>query len=328
MFRQKKMLLAAVLWGLSILFTGCGADIDSAFPVNTLPEINISENARVHTAEGYASGLAVIEPEKNILNGFDSLGVGSALLVDDTDGCAIVSYEGHQKIYPASMTKVMSGILIAEALESGAIHMEDMVTLNHNITIDPEAARLDLEMGDTISVQDLVYGFLIRSLNDCGIVLAEKIAGSQEAFVELMNQKAHNLGATNTHFVNCHGLHDEDHYTSAYDLYLFFREFASHDIIQQIDEITSYTLKYTNAEKEEVLLEIKSTNGFLSGEYSLPAQYNIGVWKSGTTRAAGSCLIMQINYHEHKYYAVICKADGRETLYKRMYQLISCIPEP
>lgn len=327
MGRKKLTVFAIIFLVQSIFLTGCGADIVSAFPIEEIPQVDFANTAMVHPVAGYTDSLAVIAPEKNVLNGFDAIGIGAALLVDDTDCQAVVSFYGHQKMYPASMTKVMSGILIAEALEQGVIHMEDMVTLAHDIPLDPQAARLDLKTGDTISVQDLVYGFLIRSLNDCGIVLAETIAGSEEAFVAQMNQKAHDLGATNTHFVNCHGLHDENHYTSAYDLYLFFREFAAHDIIRRIDEITTYTMSYTNAEKEQVELLIKSTNGFLSGEYHLPEEYSIGVWKSGTTKAAGSCLIMQVTYREHIYYAVICKAEGRETLYNSMYQLFSCIPK-
>lgn len=327
MYRVKTFILCSVLYVLCIFFTGCSFELVNSFPVEDALKINTDSAAVLHPVSGFAEDLAVIDPESGNVGDFDALGIGTALLVDDDNHEIIVSYGGNQQIYPASMTKVMSGILIAEALEAGTIHMEDQITLQHNIVLESGAAKLDISMGDRISVQNLVYGYLIRSLNDCGIVLAETIAGSEEAFVEMMNDKAVSLGATHTHFVNCHGLHDEKHYTTAYDLYLFFREFAAHDLIHQIDQITSYTLSYVDAEGETVSLDIESTNGFLSGAYDWSPQYRIGAWKSGTTKAAGYCLIMQIVYQDRNYYAVICKAEDRDTLYDRMRALVECIPD-
>lgn len=328
MKRVKRIsLLCSIILIQIFSLAGCTSGLISAFPHADMIQINTTDAVKVHETPGYADELAVIAPNTDVMDSFDPLGIGTALLVDDTSKETIVSYGGDTRIYPASMTKVMSGILIAEALENGTISMEDTVKIHNNIPLDPEAARLDLKAGDTITVKDLVYGYLVRSLNDCGIVLAELIAGTETDFVSLMNEKAYTLGATHTHFVNCHGLHDENHYTTAYDLYLFFREFAAHELIHEIDQITKYVLTYENAEGEQVELEIESTNGFLSGAYNLPSKYQIGAWKSGTTRAAGSCLIMQVMYQEHSYYAVICKANDRDTLYNRMSALVQCIPE-
>ena len=324
---KRNFFLCCIILIQILPLTGCTSKLINAFPEAATIGINTTDAIKVHESSGYADGLAVIAPATNVNNSFEPLGIGTALLVDDTDKETIVSYGGDKEIYPASMTKVMSGILIAEALETGIIHMEDTVMIRNDIKLEPAAARLDLKVGDKITVQDLVYGYLIRSLNDCGIVLAELIAGSEENFVAMMNERAYMLGATHTHFVNCHGLHDENHYTTAYDLYLFFREFASHELIHTIDQITEYMLIYDNTEGEQVELKIESTNGFLSGAYNLPSQYQIGAWKSGTTKAAGSCLIMQILYQGHNYYAVICKANGRDTLYDRMSALIQCIPD-
>lgn len=324
---KKVILLCSITVICTLLLTGCSTELISAYPMAEPVKINIRDAMAVHESRGFSDNLAVIAPDTDIMSDFNPLGIGTALLVDDTEKKAIVSYGGNEEIYPASMTKVMSGILIAEALENGVIHMNDAVIVLGNIALEPAAARLDLKEGDMITVQDLVYGYLIRSLNDCGIVLAQIISGSEEDFVAQMNKRAYELGATHTHFVNCHGLHDENHYTTAYDLYLFFREFASHDLIYEIDQITEYMLTYVNAEGESVELKIESTNGFLSGAYKLPPNYRIGAWKSGTTKAAGSCLIMQVMYQEHSYYAVICKANGRDTLYDRMSELVLCIPD-
>lgn len=320
-------LLYSILLIQITLCTGCSLELTDTFPVSDAIAINTTDAISVHETLGYADNLAVIAPNTDVQGGFDPLGIKTALLVDDTTNETIVSYGGDTIIYPASMTKVMSGILIVEALEAGTISMDDTVKISHSIPLDPDAARLDLKMGDQITVRNLVYGYLIRSLNDCGIVLAELIGGTEADFVSMMNEKAHLLGATHTNFVNCHGLHDDNHYTTAYDLYLFFREFAAHELIHEIDQITEYMLTYQNAEGETVELKLESTNGFLSGAYNLPSKYQIGAWKSGTTKAAGSCLIMQVMYQEHDYYAVICKANDRDTLYDRMSALIQCIPD-
>lgn len=322
----KILLLISITLGITML-SGCVFHPDRAFDPHAVVTVNTDQSIIMHDTAAFAQNLAVVTPEETIVGGFDATGIGTALLVDDTDAQTIVSYGGDQKIYPASMTKVMSGILIAEALENGTLNMDQVVTVSQNIVLEAGAAKLNLMSGDQITVKNLVYGYLVRSLNDCGIVLAQQIAGSEAAFVELMNQKAQMLGATHTHFVNCHGLHNDDHYTTAYDLYLFFREFASHELVHEIDQITKYDLSYTNAAGEPVMLTIESTNGFLAGTYPLPSKYQIGAWKSGTTKAAGFCLIMQVQYQEHSYFAVICKADDRDMLYKKMAQLVQCIPE-
>ncbi len=321
MCKIKNILLYVHFFIVCIFCTGCSAGLVDAFPLEDTPKVNTDSAANVHSILGYADALAVIDPEQDILEDFDTSGIGTALLVNDSGKEVIISYGGYEQIYPASMTKVMSGILIAEAIEAGTLQMEDMITIKHDIVLEDGAAKLNLMTGDCISVQNLVYAYLIRSLNDCGIVLAETIAGSEEAFVQMMNEKAAALGATKTHFVNCHGLHDDNHYTTAYDLYLIFREFATHDLIHQIDEITAYTLAYQNVEGETVSLDIQSTNGFLSGAYAWPEEYKIGAWKSGTTKAAGYCLIMQFTYQDENFYAVICKADDRDILYDRMRSL-------
>lgn len=328
---KRSLFLCSIIF-IQLMLAGCtfkisDTELVGAFPQTNTISINTAEAINVHQTHGYASNVAVIAPDTDVSGGFNPLGIGTALLVDDTSKDTIVSYGGDTKIYPASMTKVMSGILIAEALESGTINMDSTVIVKDDIVLEPAATRLDLKAGDAITVRDLVYGYLIRSMNDCGIVLANLISGSEEAFVAAMNERAYMLGATHTHFVNCHGLHDENHYTTAYDLYLFFREFAAHELIHEIDSITQYVLVYENAKGESVELEFKSTNGFLLGAYDLPSKYQIGAWKSGTTKAAGSCLIMQVMYQEHDYYAVICKANDRDTLYDRMSALIQCIPD-
>ena len=140
-----------------------------------------------------------------------------------------------------------------------------------------------------------------------------------------MNEKAFELGATNTHFVNCHGLHSDDHYTTAYDLYLIFSEFIKHDMAYLIDSLDSYDFTYTDETGAEKSVTLQATNGYISGEFKFPEGYSLGSWKSGTTTAAGNCLILEFVKDDtgDKYVAVIAGAEDRDTLYNDMTMLIN-----
>ena len=252
--------------------------------------------------------------------------VASALLLDTTDNEVIVSYNPHDTLYPASMTKIMTGLLVIEAIEAGDISLDDVVTLESTVTFtESNVGVSNLVGGCKIDIKNLLYGLLIKSYNDCAVILAREVAGSEDAFVELMNERAQELGATNTHFVNPHGLHSDEHYTTAYDLYLIFQEFTSHDLAYVIDSCTSYDFTYTDGENVEHQVEISPTNGFLSGEYSFPEGYSLGSWKSGTTSAAGSCLIIEFvnDSTGNKYYGVIAGAATRADLYTAMISLVN-----
>ena len=166
---------------------------------------------------------------------------------------------------------------------------------------------------------------MITSYNDCGVILAELIAGSESAFCDMMNEKAKEIGATNTHFVNCHGLHDDDHYTTAYDLYLIIKEFSKHDLAYVIDSLDTYDFTYTDADGNEQVVTIEPTNEFLTGEVNLPDGYSIGSWKTGTTEEALNCLIMELKNDStgEEYIALVAGADGKEALYSAMTELIN-----
>lgn len=130
----------------------------------------------------------------------------------------VYGFRLYDKLYPASTTKIMTAYL---ALKYG--NLDDIVTVSEHATdFNWDEVTSGLRTGDQVSLYDLVCGLMLRSGNDCGTAIAEHISGSEEAFAELMNREARALGATGTHFTNPHGLHDENHYTTAYDLYLIF----------------------------------------------------------------------------------------------------------
>jgi D-alanyl-D-alanine carboxypeptidase (penicillin-binding protein 5/6) len=320
--RLMRKLMALVTVTALILVTGCGSNnfkSSKQLNIGVLPELP------VYGSYGIADNYAVIEKDEEL----EASAYGSyyaALLVDDTTKTPLVAHNVHDKIYPASMTKLMTGLLVMESIESGDISLDDIVTLNRRVTFDDyNAMASDLVGGCKITVKNLLYGLMITSYNDCGVILAELVAGSESAFCDMMNAKAKQIGATNTHFANCHGLHSDDHYTTAYDLYLIINEFSKHDLAYMIDSLTSYDFTYTDANGTEQIVTIEPTNCFLTGDVNLPEGYSVGSWKTGTTDQALNCLIMEFTNDStgDKYVALIAGADGKEALYSAMTNLIN-----
>lgn len=304
------------------LLTGCGS---KTFKAGKQLDIGILPELPLYGDYGMADEYAVIDRDEEL----DAAAYNSffaTMLVDDTTKVPIVAHNVHNRIYPASMTKLMTGILVMESIEKGDISLDDIVTLNRKVTFDDwDAMASDLVGGCRVSVKNLLYGLMITSYNDCGVILAELIAGSESAFCDRMNEKAREIGATNTHFENCHGLHSNDHYTTAYDLYLIISEFSKHDLAYIIDSLNTYDFTYTDPDGNEQVVTIEPTNEFLTGEINMPSGYSIGSWKTGTTEEALNCLVMEFvnDSTGDKYVALIAGADGKEALYSAMTELIN-----
>ena len=155
----------------------------------------------------------------------------SALLMDIATGTVLYEQNSHEKLAPASVTKVMTMLLIMEAIDSGKIGWNDTVTTSESAAAKG-GSQIYLKVGETMTVSDMVKSIAVSSANDCACAMAEHIAGSEAAFVEKMNQRAKELGMNDTHFVNCTGLDDDpaakEHLTCAYDIALMSRELMKH----------------------------------------------------------------------------------------------------
>ena len=249
-----------------------------------------------------------------------------ALLVDDTDNIVYVSKDVHKRMYPASMTKLMTASIICDKIEEGSLHFEDIVTINKHYDLTQEGVGpCELGIGSEITVKDLLYALMIQSNNYYALILAEHVGGSVEQFCDLMNEKAAQIGASNTHFTNPHGLDDPNHYTTAYDMYLIMKEAKSHEILNEIDGLESYTYEYLNSERNPVEATVVPTNLFLSGKISLPAKYEIKLWKTGTTDGAGYCLVMYLTRDDKEYIAVCSNADVRNDMYNSFVQMLCLV---
>ena len=171
----------------------------------------------------------------------------SALLMDMTTGAVLYEQNAHEKLAPASVTKVMTMLLIMEAIDSGKIGWNDTVTVSESAAAKG-GSQIYLKVGETMSVSDMLKSVAVSSANDCACALAEHIAGSESAFVEKMNIRAGQLGMKDTHFVNCTGLDDDEnakeHLTSAYDIAVMSRELMlNHPDIQKFTTIWMDTVR-------------------------------------------------------------------------------------
>ena len=158
----------------------------------------------------------------------------AAVLIDADSGTVLYEMNSHEELPPASVTKVMTMLLIMEAVDSGRISFEDEVTISENAS-GMGGSQLYMEPGETHTVSELLTGISMVSANDACVAMAEYISGTEEIFVEKMNERAKELGLENTHFANTNGLPAADHYTSAYDLAVTARQLLSHpDILSYL----------------------------------------------------------------------------------------------
>lgn len=166
-----------------------------------------------------------------------------AVLMEKTTGTVIYEKDAHEHCLPASVTKVMTMLLVAEAIEEGRIGLNDTVTASA-AAASMGGSQIWLEEGERMSVSEMLECVAVVSANDCAVALAEYIAGTEAAFVQKMNERAGQLGMEDTHFTNCTGLFDDDaHYTSAYDIALMSRALISHDMIKQYTTVWMDTVR-------------------------------------------------------------------------------------
>jgi len=225
----------------------------------------------------------------------------------------------YEQLPPASLTKVMTALV---ALKYGNLQDEIVVTENCKIT-ESGAQVYGFKPGDVITLDQALNVLLIYSANDVGLIIAEHIAGDVESFSELMNEEARALGATNTHFCNPHGLTQEEHYTTVYDLYLIFNEVIQYERFREIIQLNAYTSVYKDAQGNQKTIEIRNTNQYFLGNVEAPESITILGGKTGTTNAAGNCLILYAkDTGGNPYISVILRADKRDNLYADMNRLL------
>jgi D-alanyl-D-alanine carboxypeptidase len=209
------------------------------------------------------------------------------------------------------------------ALENASL--DQVLTATDAVNITESGAQLcGLKSGDTMTLDQALHVLLMYSANDAAMLIAENIGGSVENFVEMMNEEAERLGATNTHFTNPHGLNDADHYTTAYDLYLIFNEAVKYDTFSEIIHMATYQTTFYDKNGKAKELSFKNTNGYINGNISTPENVTVIGGKTGTTAAAGHCLILlSRDTNGSPYISVILHSETGDGLYSEMSDLLS-----
>ena len=241
-----------------------------------------------------------------------NVSAGAIYSAELSTGKVIYEKNAREKKYPASTTKVMTALLVLENCE-----LTDTATASYNaISIIPSGYSIaNIQVGETLTIEDLLYALMVCSANEAANVLAEHVAGSISSFSTMMNTRAEELGCENTHFVNPNGIHNKEHYSTAYDLYLIAKEAMKNDTFRKIVSTTTYTLPATEkyAEKDRVC---KSTNQLLHVNKSSRADnyyYKdcIGI-KTGFTSQAQNCLISAASKNGLEFINVVLDAGSTE----------------
>lgn len=214
---------------------------------------------------------------------------GAVIIVDGDNNEVLYDFNAHQKMYPASVTKIMTSLIVLDAIAAGELSLDTQVTASAQaVWLPAGSSTAGIKAGEILTVEQLLYCDLVPSANEACNILAETVAGNTASFAALMNKKAAELGAVNTHFTNPHGLHDDNHYTTAYDLYLIARAAMEYPIFRRIVSTAVYELPATNLSGPRLFY---STNNLLSNWNVIGYVYDkaIGI-KTGYTPEAGRCL--------------------------------------
>ncbi len=235
----------------------------------------------------------------------------SAILIEASTGEILFEKNSHEKLHPASMTKMMSMLIILESIDKGLIKWDDEVIVSPNAS-SMGGSQILLETGEKMSVTDLFKGIAVASGNDAVVALAEKISGTEEGFVILMNKRAKELGLKDTHFVNCHGIDVTDHYSSAYDMSLIAKELSKHEEVFKYSSIYEDYLR-KNTDRKFWLVNTNKLVRFYNGADGL---------KTGYTSLAGYCLTATAKRDGMRLIAVVMGEESSETRNQEVSQML------
>lgn len=233
----------------------------------------------------------------------------AALLIDPDTEEILYARSIHERLYPASLTKIMTCLLVLEAIDDGTLSKEDVLTASELAvtSIPPDGSNAGIKVGEELTVESLLYCIMLSSANEGCNILAEAVAGSIDAFVEKMNSKAKSLGCEDTHFVNTNGLPDTDHYTTAWDLYLITKEARTHQDFMPLVGTIYYEVPATNLSN---VRKLRTTNNLITNWYTTGYLYKgaEGI-KTGSTSAAGYCLVASASRSGRSLLSVVLGAE-------------------
>ncbi len=252
-----------------------------------------------------------IIPEQSIETNELSLTAEAAILMDATSGQILYKKNSDTKQYPASITKLMTILLALEKMEAENIHLTDTITFSHDAiyTIEPGSSHIAIQEGETLTLEQVLYGIILQSANECSNGIAEFVDGSTEAFAKHMTARAKELGCQNTNFVNANGLFDKDHYTTAHDMALITKQLLTHDTYRKLVEKTYYEIPPTNKQDE-----IR----YLHGQHQMLNKHSLYYYpeakggKTGFTNEALNTLVTFAKKGNTELIVVVLKCAGAQ----------------
>ncbi len=312
---NKAIFLLASFLIASMGLTGCTS---GSYTAKYSASSYISDNRSKLFYPTYASDLCVVNSD--IAGSDPSISEKvSAGLFDLNNRETLFAQNVNEVVMPASLTKVMTAFV---ALKYGSL--EQVLVAGSDVYVNESGAqKIGLKEGDRMTLDQALHILLIYSANDVANLIASNIGGSIDGFVEMMNNEAKLMGATKSHFENPNGLTSENHVVTAYDMYLIFNAAMQYDTFSEIINMNSYSTSYLNSSGASKDVDISSTNGFLTGNKSAPSGVTVIGGKTGTTNAAGHCLILLArDTVGNPYIAVIMRDTDTGTLYDDMAELL------
>lgn len=274
-------------------------------------------------ADSFASDLC-IAPLEDVPIADLSVEAASAGIFSEADHRTVYTKAAHEKRYPASLTKIMTCLVTIKNA-----NLDEMVTVGEECKdIEYGSSVCEIHPGDVLSLRELLLGLMINSGNDAAMTIAQHVGGSVDNFIAMMNQEAERIGAVNTHFMNPHGLQDENHYTTVYDMYLIFHEALKYPDFRDFISRHSYYASFTTVNGEERAITWESTNHYFINQAVAPKDVEVVGGKTGTTSEAGACLVLlSKNKYGNPYVTIIMKEADKDSLYQEMNQLLGKINE-
>lgn len=277
-----------------------GTEQSSGLPWETMPPTSdkggdLSVSSGSHSIDGQVSLLGLVEHQAN---------AKAALLFETGTETMVYAYNADERLYPASLTKVMTCFVASEICD-----LNEIIEVPEEVIdrVDPSGSVMDLVAGEKLTMEELLYGLMVESANDAAMVIATHLCGSEEAFVRLMNRKAKELGCEQTHFVNVHGLHDEEHYTTARDMARILIAALENERFYEFFTTSYIKIAPTNKSDER---EIVTTNYMMSKEVT-EMYYDTRVLggKTGFTTPAGRCLVTLSESNGMRFVSVVMGAQ-------------------
>lgn len=301
-----KRLLTLIL-ALSMSISVC-LPVQAQFSFEEDTTIESTENITPTSEEESSSEVAVAYGIDN-LKGAPDITAESAILMDAASGAVLYGKDENSKQYPASITKVMTALLAIEKCS-----MDDIVTFSNEAVngIEAGSSSAGINVGAELTVEDTLYALMLVSANEAAAALAEHISGSDEAFADLMNQRAKELGCTGTHFTNPHGLPDEDHYTTAHDMALILQQAMKYQEFRTIAGTDTYTLQKSDTLTDT--LELWNHSKIIRENSEYYYEYAEGS-KPGYTMAALNTLVTYAKKDNVELICVILKDYGADQSY-------------